>query len=480
MSKIQKSALALAVAAAFGLPAMASAATVTGPGALGGPALVVYYTVVGGVANLGASSYAIAIQAGDNLAGRTTGLGVKITLPTGVGMAVAPTVALGSGAGTGAGGSAVVSSFSGNTLIVNVTPNAGGLNLSGPIITVSGLNLTGATALASASGTLPATVVMYDPVTTAVLNTTTTTLADGTNPIKITTTASGSPALIDVGTTGAGNTNNLSKVLFSNFGQVNGSDVAYFDAGTVAASLVAGSIDGSTGAAYVVAGTDTLTTSLSTTGGTFAPFGGAAPAAVVLSTAACSTLPAALAGTVTANAVAFAAQLWSTNTYNVCFEADGKTTLLAGSVAASTVFTHGTIVTTPQGGALQPLAYNGPVQIVYTFNPATNTTQQSFLRVSNTSSVAGPVTITGVDDSGTAAAGQVSFTLAAGHSMQLDSGDLENGNASKGLTGALGHGTGKWILTVTGQMPTMEVTNLNRNNNSGTVNNLGTPVDGAH
>jgi hypothetical protein len=33
---------------------------------------------------------------------------------------------------------------------------------------------------------------------------------------------------------------------------------------------------------------------------------------------------------------------------------------------------------------------------------------------------------------------------------------------------------------VTGQISGMQVTNLNRNNNSGTVSNLGTPVSGDH
>lgn len=98
----------------------------------------------------------------------------------------------------------------------------------------------------------------------------------------------------------------------------------------------------------------------------------------------------------------------------------------------------------------------------------------------DTSGTGGLVTISGNDDAGNPGTGTVSMTLAAGKSIQLTASDLQDGNTAKGLSGALGAGTGKWILTVTGEISGMQVTNLNRNNNSATVSNLGTPVSGSH
>ena len=118
------------------------------------------------------------------------------------------------------------------------------------------------------------------------------------------------------------------------------------------------------------------------------------------------------------------------------------------------------------------MQYNGPVVKVYTFNPAGNTTQQSFLRISDTGPAGGQVTITGIDDAGNPGVGPVSFNLGAGQSIQLTADDLQNGNAAKGLTGALGAPAGKWRLTVTSYFPNLVVTSLNRNNTSGTVSNL--------
>ena len=129
--------------------------------------------------------------------------------------------------------------------------------------------------------------------------------------------------------------------------------------------------------------------------------------------------------------------------------------------------------------AAQPLLtmnYNGPVVTVYTVNPAGNSTQQSFLRINNTGSLGGLVTITGVDDAGNKASGQVTFTLPAGQSIQLNSTVLQSGTSSpiNGIVvnGSLGTPVGKWVLTVTGQFQGMVVTSLNRNNNSGTLTNL--------
>ena len=104
---------------------------------------------------------------------------------------------------------------------------------------------------------------------------------------------------------------------------------------------------------------------------------------------------------------------------------------------------------------------NNPNEI-YFANPASNQNQQSFLRFTNQSDVEGDVTISGVDDNGTPAPGtDITFRLFPKESKQLNSRDYENGNGSKGLSGALGDGTGKWHLTATSDVD-LEVMSLIR------------------
>ncbi len=84
------------------------------------------------------------------------------------------------------------------------------------------------------------------------------------------------------------------------------------------------------------------------------------------------------------------------------------------------------------------------------FNPASNETQRSRLRVINWGAEDATVEIEGKDDSN-AVRGSVSLTLPAGHSRTLTAGDLEEGGAD-GLTGSLGDGMGKWQLTLRGEL----------------------------
>ncbi len=54
-----------------------------------------------------------------------------------------------------------------------------------------------------------------------------------------------------------------------------------------------------------------------------------------------------------------------------------------------------------------------------------------------------------MDDNGNAApGGSVSFEIGANRGLVLTAQDIENGNASKGLSGALGDVAGKWHLTI--------------------------------
>ncbi len=89
---------------------------------------------------------------------------------------------------------------------------------------------------------------------------------------------------------------------------------------------------------------------------------------------------------------------------------------------------------------------------VYFANPAQNTNQQTFLRISNQQGLSGMVSITGIDDTGGASGGTVTFSLGANQSKQLTAQDIENGNVGKGLTGALGAGSGKWRLSISSSL----------------------------
>ena len=79
------------------------------------------------------------------------------------------------------------------------------------------------------------------------------------------------------------------------------------------------------------------------------------------------------------------------------------------------------------------------------FMPASNRVQQGFVRIINHSDHAGTVRIHAIDDSGQRF-GPVTLDMADKASIHLTSGDLESGNADKGLSGGVGDGEGNWRL----------------------------------
>ena len=80
------------------------------------------------------------------------------------------------------------------------------------------------------------------------------------------------------------------------------------------------------------------------------------------------------------------------------------------------------------------------------FNPGSNTSKVSHLRIINPGATAAEVTVTGRDAAGDAGSGTVRLTLAAGAARTLSAQDLERGGA--GFSGRLGDGAGKWRLNV--------------------------------
>jgi len=108
---------------------------------------------------------------------------------------------------------------------------------------------------------------------------------------------------------------------------------------------------------------------------------------------------------------------------------------------------------------LLPLRYNGSTMEIFTINPGSNTTQRSFIRLTNRSATDGFVSLEGIDNAGVRGASQVRVWVPAGASMQLDAADLENG--TNGAVGAWGAPTnGKWRAIVTAEFPGLVATSL--------------------
>ncbi len=94
---------------------------------------------------------------------------------------------------------------------------------------------------------------------------------------------------------------------------------------------------------------------------------------------------------------------------------------------------------------------NGGVHRVPIFNPGSNRSQVSQLRLINAGDEAAQVTISGVDDAGQVSAGRVRLSLPAGKVRTVTAQALEAG--ADGLDGALGDGFGKWSLDVSSDTP---------------------------
>lgn len=177
----------------------------------------------------------------------------------------------------------------------------------------------------------------------------------------------------------------------------------------------------------------------------------------------------------TANAKIIAA---SGATYNVCASANGTTVIDAQTIGLTAqIDLVGALTKDPASvteSAFNVLKYNGAVAKVWHFNPASNADQVSYLRVTNTSTTDGKITIDATCDDGNATpTAAVIDSLGAGKSILLTSKDVEQGNAAKGVsqgTGACAVG-GKVRLVLTGEFASMQVQNFLRNNTSaGTVN----------
>lgn len=93
-------------------------------------------------------------------------------------------------------------------------------------------------------------------------------------------------------------------------------------------------------------------------------------------------------------------------------------------------------------------AFVGKIHDVDVFNPAQNLNQVSKLRIVNLRGANSAVEISGTDDSGNTPSETAEFVMAAWSSIELTATDIEEGNPSKGISGGIGDGQGKWRLRV--------------------------------
>ena len=92
-----------------------------------------------------------------------------------------------------------------------------------------------------------------------------------------------------------------------------------------------------------------------------------------------------------------------------------------------------------------PVVLAQSVHTLPLFMSASDSARQGFVRIINRSDEAGTVTIYAIDDSGEQA-DSVELSLDAKQTRHFNSGDLENGNTAKGLTGKTDSGEGNWRL----------------------------------
>lgn len=435
-------------------------------------------------------SLSVDVVGTDLIIGRTTGFSVRVELSNGAEFATLGAPTVGSALGTpddpatAANDSTLwsVSLASGGVgfgyAVYSVQPTASSEGIvAGPALSwaANAITVDNAAGLAKAGATLSTTVTFADPNTAQeILKAQTAQIAKSANPLvfSIDTSAGDVKAKVDVGSTD----NYGSKMSFSPDGDVG--DIAQtlrFNAGLVDIDVAAGinAVNDATAAfTWDVADTVELTVD-----GKLTAF---ATAGVVLNSAAtCASATDGQVGVVDSAKAVISGTLAQVDGQYLCFAAPGTKVIEATAVNANAIVERTATGLTNSGSddALS-LAYNGAVRFVNHFNPSANVAQESFLRVTNTSAVAGKITIDGICDDGTASISPASFELGAGRSILLTSKDIESGNSIKGLSQGLGACTAdaaagvtsKYRLTITGEVGSLEVQNFLRNvNSAGTV-----------
>ena len=103
-------------------------------------------------------------------------------------------------------------------------------------------------------------------------------------------------------------------------------------------------------------------------------------------------------------------------------------------------------------GRESPGAYPDVHRLPFVPSTADMNMREGFLRVVNRGPRSVDVMIEAIDDGGMAR-GMATLTLGANEARQLNSYDLEMGNAMKGLSGGVGSGAGNWQVVLTSTLP---------------------------
>ncbi|RZA22298.1 MAG: hypothetical protein EOP93_00385 [Lysobacteraceae bacterium] len=245
-------------------------------------------------------------------------------------------------------------------------------------------------------------------------------------------------------------------------------------------------IDNTGAGGFVFQAADAFTTVLTGDGGGWAAFenGFNIDDDVYLVNGSCASGTIVDAGTIAGNTVIFnytaasallpvAAGAATTN-LTVCGFVDTDTVINDQNISVTTTFFRANAILTPtfgpQGCNLLPLRYNGSTMEIFTINPGSNTTQRSFVRLTNRSATEGYVSLEGIDNAGNRGASQVRVLVPAGASVQLDAKDLEDG--TNGAIGAWGAGVGKWRAVVTAEFPGLVATSLINTSGDRTLQNM--------
>lgn len=436
-------------------------------------------------------AFDISVANTDLIIGRTTGFSVRIDLPTGAKFATDMT-AVGAkptiGAALGGGGTPWTASVAagGTTndgyVVYSVQPaggstgvvNGSALSWAADVITLKGV-----ANLATSGNSVSATVTFADPNTAATILTPKSAVvatSDDALNFSIDTSSligAASTTKIDVGAV----TGFPGKTRFSPNGSLsNTGGEQFFAPGQIKVGVKAGVKSlGASGTAFTWVNTDTGTVTLT---GNFNAFttANSGKALLVLHNACTSTGPTVQAtGTVTSTAITFTDVTYDKLAdMDICLITDGAHVIDATSIAATATVKRTASGKTNNGtGTALSLAYNGANAKVDHFNPASNSTVQSYLRVTNTSAAAGKLSIKLTCDDGTSPGTAVINSLAAGKSILIESGNLENGTGPVNV-GSGSCSTGKSRLDLTGEFGTMAVQNFMRNIMSSGVVNVNT------
>lgn len=458
--------IAVAIAAALAAPAAFATTVTVGGGAV--PDILPTNAFVDNtiVASNSTKAMAIVADATDVYLGRTTGYNIRLTLSVGKFSATPTATNVGSVGATNtvAGGG---NGF--NTVTYAVVPAGGGVVANDGIsFAATAISINNVAAL-GAGGSISVAVQVFDPVGGNQLGSTVNaTLINTAQGWVVTYTGGAATQRVDVGSASA-------KRYFGTATVGSGTEPTLFNAGQVV--IVTNPVLTNN----MTLNTATATAPVSITGTDFSAFktitGGTGGSVYLATTSTCAANIANIGATVAVgNQSAAIAPATTVNQVTaagyLCFDSNAITAIAAQSIGSSVAVAQTSHITAPVVSStnLTAMTYNGSVVNVSHFNPASNTVQESYLRVTNGSGTPGLVTINAICDNGLATPSNATFTLGAGQSRLLTSSTMESGTGLTTGTGACAV-PGKSRLTVTGEFSSLAVQNFLRNiNSSGVVN----------